>query len=200
MENNKLNEMELLKGMENEMETLSEIELELLNDDNDDDDEMAYQPLVPPNTAIEYSTHTYDGKLTGYFYKFNRQFHHETKPAITYYHDNGQISTEKYFIHGQRHKENGPAIITYDINGNVESEKYYINNSPVQMNKYKNKNITCENIKRFIQSRKKLNSLLELKLVINMFIKSEDEKIELFELLQSKLLMMKLTNNSLEVI
>ena len=188
MENNKLNEMELL----------NEVELELLNDDNDNDDEMEYQPLIPSNTVATYSTYSPQGIKTGQFYKFNRQLHHDTEPAVTYYHDNDQASIEKYYIHGKLHKENGPAIITYDVEGNVKTEKYYINNSPVQIKKYDD--VTCDKIKRFIHLRKKLNSLLELKLVINMFIKSEDEKTELFELLESKLLMMKLTDRNLEVI
>ena len=159
--------------------------------------EIEYEPLIPSNAVAEYSTHSYDGKITGYFYEFNRKFHHDEKPAITFYHENGKVSEEKYLIHGKHHKENGPAIITYDINGNVTSEKYYINNSSVQIKKYND--VTCDRIKRFIYLRKKLNSLLELKLIINMFIKSEDEKTELLELLEAKLLMMKLTNNNLEI-
>ena len=47
-------------------------------------------------------------------------------PKITYY-DNGNISSEQYFLNGKYHRENGPAIIRYYQDGKIEHESYYLN-------------------------------------------------------------------------
>lgn len=173
------------------------------------------------NYLDQYIHYERDGIITSQYYKMNGKYHRENKPARIDYYENGNIELERYFINGELHRENGPAIIHYYNNGNVKSQYYYINNklhredgpaticydekgnvelkhyyvgdSLINLEKYTN--INYDKAKKSIVLRKNINSLLQLKLIVNIKFKNQNKKNELCELIDSKILMIKLTNN-----
>ena len=145
------------------------------------------------NTQVrEYVKYSRKGNIIERYYMLNNKYHREDGPAIIDYYDNGQVVLERYYVNDKCHREDGPAIIRYDMMGNVSSIDYFLNGTSVNVRKYNNTNY--DQIKKFIHLRRKLDSLLELQLIINVFITSIKERNELIELLDSKILLMKLTN------
>ena len=51
-----------------------------------------------------------------------------------FYHNNGNIKRESYYINDKCHRENGPAVTFYYNNGNIEREYYFINNKEITDN------------------------------------------------------------------
>ena len=146
------------------------------------------------NTQVrEHVKYSRKGNIIERYYTLNNKYHRENGPAIIDYYDNGQVVLERYYVNDKCHREDGPAIIRYDMMGNVSSIDYFLNGTSVNVRKYNNTNY--DQIKKFIHLRRKLDSLLELQLIINVFITSIKERNELIELLDSKILLMKLTKN-----
>ena len=57
----------------------------------------------------------------------NDKWHRTDGPARIFYHKNGNIQAEEYYMNGDRHRTDGPAMIWYYDNGNIKSEEYYMN-------------------------------------------------------------------------
>ena len=55
----------------------------------------------------------------------------EGNPAITCYHESGQISVQEWDKDGKYHRESGPAVIEYTQDGQVKVEKYFLDGEEV---------------------------------------------------------------------
>ncbi len=136
-------------------------------------------------TIIKYNNGNIHSKI---YYNYGKQ-HRENGPAIIQYDKNKNITTEMYCINGNFHNTQGPAKIDYIYRDNnvLLKKEYYINGNIINLNKYKG--IDIENIYTLIKICKRINELLELKLIVN--IKYNKNK-ELLDLIDSKLIMLKL--------
>ena len=54
-----------------------------------------------------------DGQIRKVEYSKGREYHREDGPALTRYHENGNVAGEYYFQNGKAHREDGPAQIIY---------------------------------------------------------------------------------------
>ena len=68
-----------------------------------------------------------NGNISSEHYYLNGKYHREDGPAIISYYLNGQIQSEDYCLNGQYHREDGPAIIFYYRDGKIQYEDYYLN-------------------------------------------------------------------------
>ena len=94
-----------------------------------------------------------NGQISSEYYYLNDKIHREDGPAIIYYYYNGQISYEYYYLNDNRHRENGPAYIHYHKNGKIDYEEYYLNNVIYAKS----------NSETFQQDLKKYHSMVKLK-------------------------------------
>jgi len=71
--------------------------------------------------------HFPDSSIYSRHHRLDGEWHREDGPAVIYYHKNGNLEIEGYFINGHFHREDGPAYMDYYENGEVRTETYYLN-------------------------------------------------------------------------
>lgn len=121
-------------------------------------------------------------------YIVNGKLHREDGPAIIEYYKNGNIAIEKYYNNNCLHRENGFAWIEYNKNGNINDNEYFLYGIRVNLNQYTD--ISYENIVNLINTCKRPLALSRIKLLID--IKVKENKEELLDLINAKLVMLKL--------
>ena len=65
--------------------------------------------------TCEIKTNYYENGNIHYktYCNVNKKLHNENGPAKIYYHENGLIKSEWYYIDGKLHREDGPAIFFF---------------------------------------------------------------------------------------
>lgn len=74
---------------------------------------------------------------------FDNKYHNEEGPAIVYYHIDGSIKTEFYYINGILHRENGPAVQSFYENGKLALQSYYLNENLVIHREWHDNGLLC---------------------------------------------------------
>lgn len=91
-----------------------------------------YRKQEEPEGFKEHRYYYDDGSLWMLGYTFNKRFHHESLPSLTYFTPCGQVISELYYSHGKKHREDGPAEIYYDLKAEKKTEAYYLNDRHIQ--------------------------------------------------------------------
>jgi antitoxin component YwqK of YwqJK toxin-antitoxin module len=55
------------------------------------------------------------------------EWHNAAGPAVRWWHENGQLAYEIYYLNGELHNAAGPAVRRWKRNGNLGHESYYLN-------------------------------------------------------------------------
>ena len=68
-----------------------------------------------------------NGNISSEHYFLDGKRHRVDGPAYIYYSQDGKIQYEEYYLNDKHHREDGPAFISYYEDGKIEHESYYLN-------------------------------------------------------------------------